>query len=115
MAYNEALAARIRAVLADNAGVTEKRMFGGIAFMLNGHMFVGVVDSTLMARVGPDEYEAALSQPNVREMDFTGKPMRGYVFVDPAAMRTAKDLARWTQKCAKFVSTLPKKVKKQAT
>ena len=112
MAYSEALAERIRKSLTGTAGVAEKRMFGGIAFMLHGHMFVGVVDSTLMARVGPDEYEAALSRPHVRVMDFTGKPMPGYVFVDPAGLRTAKALQAWTQKCAKFVGTLPGKVKK---
>jgi TfoX/Sxy family transcriptional regulator of competence genes len=112
VAFNEALAARIRRAVAGTAGVAEKRMFGGVAFMLHGHMFVGVVDSSLMARVGPEEYQAALSRPHVREMDFTGKPMRGYVFVDPAGLRTARGLQHWTRKCARFVSTLPKKAKK---
>ena len=111
VAFSEALAARIRGALAGTAGVAERRMFGGIAFMLHGHMFVGVIDSTLMARVGPEEYQTALSRPHVREMDFTGKPMRGYVFVDPAGLRTAREVQHWTKKCARFVSTLPKKMK----
>ena len=109
MAFDEKLAERTRAVLKGTAGVTEKRMFGGIAFMLRGHMFVGIVDAMLMARVGPAEYEASLAKRHVREMDFTGKPLRGYVYVDPAGMRTARDLAAWTRKCIAFVSTLPKK------
>ena len=87
-------------------------MFGGIAFMLRGHMFVGVVDATLMARVGPDEYESALGRSHVREMDFTGKPLRGYVYVDPMGLRTAKQLKFWTEKCATFVCSLPMKAKK---
>jgi hypothetical protein len=111
VAFDEVLAGRIRNALKDTAGVTEKRMFGGIAFMLHGHMFVGVVDSSLMARVGPTEYEAALSKPHVREMDFTGKPMRGYVFVDAGGIRTAKDLGAWTEQCVLFVGTLPRKPK----
>jgi len=112
VAYSEALAERIRAALAGTTGVSEKRMFGGIAFMLHGHMFVGVVDSTLMARVGLERYDAALAKPHVREMDFTGKPLRGYVYVDPAGLRTGKDLQAWTKKCVGFISTLPKKAKK---
>jgi TfoX/Sxy family transcriptional regulator of competence genes len=112
VAFSEALAERIRGALAGTAGVAEKRMFGGIAFMLHGHMFAGVIDSTLMARVGPDAYQAALSMPHVREMDFTGKPMRGYVFVDPAGLRTARDVQYWAKKCTQFVNTLPKKAKK---
>jgi len=112
MAFSEELAERIRGVLSGTAGLAEKRMFGGLAFMLNGHMFVGVIDSSLMARVGPDEYEAALSRPHVREMDFTGRPMRGYVFVDLAGLRTRRDLQAWIGKCAAFAGTLPRKVKK---
>lgn len=114
MAFDETLAQRIRAELKDTPGVTEKRMFGGIAFMLRDHMCVGVVDSTLMARVGPDAYEAALSQPHVREMNFTGKPLRGYVFVDidVAGIRSAQDPRAWIAKCVAFVSTLPPKAKK---
>jgi hypothetical protein len=112
VAFDESLAERIRQVLADTPGVTEKRMFGGVAFMLRGHMFVGVTESTLMARVGPAEYENALSMRHARVMDFTGKPMRGYVFVDADGIRTARDLGAWTTKCLSFVSTLPRKAKR---
>jgi hypothetical protein len=111
VAFDEVLAERVQEALKGTRGVTERRMFGGLAFMLHGHMFVGIVDSVLMARVGPGEYEAALSKQHVREMDFTGKPMRGYVFVDPPGTRTAKDLAAWITKCISFVSTLPGKRK----
>ena len=112
VAYDEALADRIRQALAGTRGVTERRMFGGIAFMSRGHMCVGIVDAVLMARVGPDQYEAALMKQHVREMDFTGKPLRGYVYVDPPGIRTARDLGTWVKKCLSFVSTLPKKAAK---
>lgn len=113
MACDEKLAKRIRAVLSDTPSVSEKRMFGGIAFMLRDHMCVGVVDSTLMARVGPDEYATALSQSHVREMDFTGKPLRGYVYVDPEGIRSAEDLRAWIARCVAFVTTLPPKAEKR--
>jgi TfoX/Sxy family transcriptional regulator of competence genes len=95
----------------NKAGVTERMMFGGIAFMLRGHMFVGVTDSRLMARVGPDNYEIALAKPGAREMDFTGKPMRGYVFVDADAVKKSSDLKRWVELSLAFVATLPGKAK----
>lgn len=109
MAYDEDLAQRIRDVLRDKGGVTERKMFGGIAFMLDGHMLVGVSDRSLMARVGPENYERSLGRRGVREMDFTGKPMRGYVYVDPEALEADADLTYWVQLCADFVVTLPPK------
>jgi TfoX/Sxy family transcriptional regulator of competence genes len=112
MAYSEALAERIRDALHDTRSVTERRMFGGIAFMLRGNMFVGILGDSLMARVGPDNYEQALARNSVREMDFTGRPMRGYVFVSPDALRTEADLKRWLDLCAGFVKTLPAKSSK---
>jgi|GEM_PF-5100992 len=84
MAYDEGLAYRIREVFADHpAGpaVTEKKMFGGIAFLVSGNMAVGVVGEELMVRVGPDAYQATLELPHARQMDFTGKPMKGFVYV----------------------------------
>jgi TfoX N-terminal domain len=84
-------------------------MFGGVAFMLRGHMFVGVSDRSLMARVGPDNYERALAMVGARKMDFTGRPMRGYVFVGPKGLESAADLKRWVTLCAEFVATLPAK------
>ena len=109
MAFDERLAERIRSVLRGRRGVTERKMFGGLAFMLRGHMFVGILDRTLMARVGPENYERVLAGKGVREMDFTGKPMRGYVYVDPVALQSAAGLRRWVELCADFVTTLPAK------
>lgn len=84
-------------------------MFGGLAFMLQGNMFAGVLDGSLMARVGPQNYDSALAARGARQMDFTGKPMRGYVFVDAPGMKSAADLKRWVGLCMDFASTLPAK------
>jgi hypothetical protein len=109
MAYDEGLAERLREVFAHRRGVVEKPMFGGLCFMVNGYMVVGIVDDTLMARVGPEGYSAALRLPHVREMDFTGKPMKGYVYVDPPGFDAQADLEGWVERCVRFVSTLPKR------
>lgn len=113
MAYDEGLATRIRAAVVDQPCVTEKKMFGGIAFMLNDYMFVGVIDELLMARVGPDIYTEALHRPHVREMDFTGRPMKGYVYVEPAGVDEDEALHLWIDRCAAYVSTLPPKKPKK--
>ena len=112
MAYDEGLAERIRVAVADRPAVAEKKMFGGLAFMLNDYMFCGVTNEELMARVGPDNYESALSKAHVREMDFTGRPMKGYVFVNPEGVESDDDLQYWVDLCAEFVQTLPPKKKK---
>ena len=113
MAYNESLASRIRAVLVESAGITEKRMFGGLAFLKHGHMFVGVTADELMARVGKDAYVASLARKHVHEMDFTGKPMVGYVFVrSSAGLAKESELAFWVRLCEQYASTLPPKSKK---
>jgi TfoX/Sxy family transcriptional regulator of competence genes len=112
MAYDEALAQRVRESLRLRRGITERKMFGGIAFMLRGHMFVGISEQSLMARVGPQNHERAMAKAGVREMDFTGKPMRGYVFVGPQGLRSRGDLKRWVDQCAAFVASLPAKAKK---
>lgn len=111
MAYDEGLAERIREVLDDEKGVTEKKMFGGIAFLLEGKMFVGIAKDDLMVRVGPERYQASLKQPHVRPMDFTGKPMLGYVFVAPAGVSEENELTRWVRLGATFAATLPEKTK----
>ncbi len=111
MAYDEGLAERIRAVLEDEHGITEKRMFGGIAFLLHGHMFVGIVKNELMVRVGPERHEECLKQAYVRPMDFTGKPMVGYVYVAPAGVEEDRVLDKWVRLAAGFVATLPAKKK----
>ena len=83
MAYDEALADQVRALLEQQPDLSEKKMFGGIAFLLSGHMAAGVAGSSVMLRLGEEAARGALAQPNVRPMDFTGRPMRGYVYADP--------------------------------
>lgn len=112
MAYDEHLAARVRKALGRAPGITEKKMFGGIAFLRHGLMFVGVSGSTLMARVGKESYQESLAREHVRVMDFTGKPMAGYVFIDEPGVATDQELRFWLDRCVAYVSTLPPKAKK---
>ena len=109
MAFDEKLAGRIRGIFTARKDASEKKMFGGIAFMLNGRMCCGVINDLLMARVGADRYEAALSLPHTRPMDFTGKPMKGYVYVEPEGHKSDEELKRWVERCIDFASTLPGK------
>ncbi len=109
MAYDEALADRIGVILKDQPNVVGKKMFGGIAFMVKGNMCCGVVKDTLMARVGPDAYESALAQPHAREMDFTGKSMKGMIYVDPEGLKSEEELKTWVERALEFVLTLPVK------
>lgn len=109
MAYDEGVAERIREFFADSDGIGEKKMFGGIAFMDRGNMCCGVVDDVLMARIGPDAYAAALVEPHVREMDFTGKPLTGFIYVDAPGFAEDDDLARWLDRCRSFTGSLPAK------
>ena len=88
MAYDEKLADRIRQALGPDDDIEERKMFGGLAFLRAGRMFVGIADDDLMVRVGPDRYEESLGKPHVRPMDFTGRPMTGYVYVAPAGRRS---------------------------
>ncbi|MCC9606656.1 TfoX/Sxy family protein [Blastopirellula sp. JC732] len=109
MAYDEQLASRIRGLLQRKRGVTEKRMFGGLAFLLHGNMLVGVSRNLLIARIGPDAYEEALEEENVREFDFTGRPMRGWVVIDEPGLVHFAAVKDWTDRAFEFVKTLPKK------
>jgi TfoX/Sxy family transcriptional regulator of competence genes len=109
MAFDETLADRIRAALAPRAGVTERRMFGGIAFMVEGNMAVGVIDDDLMVRLGTEDAEKALAEPSTRPMDFTGRPMKGMVYVDPTGTAGDDDLAGWVDAGAEFAASLPPK------
>lgn len=109
MAYDERLAQRIRKRLEADPAIEERKMFGGIAFLRNGLMFVGVSGETLMVRVGSDAHGDSLARPHVREMDFTGTPMRGYVFVDAEGIRTEAQLRFWVKRSLDFVATLPRK------
>lgn len=96
MAYNEKLAARIRTALGDRDDVEEKSMFGGLAFMVDGKMCVGIMhDDDLMCRIDPALQEDALKRQGARIMDFTGKPMKGYILIDDTGMKTKKDLDYW--------------------
>ncbi len=109
MAFDEAVAQRIRKLLARRKGLTEKKMFGGIAFMLHGNMCCGVLGDEIILRLGPDLYEHALRQPFTRKFDFTGRPMRGFVVVQPDGYEADHDLKRWIQMTAEFVKSLPAK------
>ncbi len=109
MAYDPGLAERLRELLEAEFDLSEKQMFGGLAFMWRGYLLVGIVGDCLLARVGPLAYEEALRQPHTRPMDFTGKPMKGYVFVEPQGFEQDSDLQRWLEKCQVFVARLPPK------
>lgn len=109
MAFSEPLADRVRTVLARRRGIDEKRMFGGVAFLVNGHMFCGVNKDDLVVRVGPDAWAEALSRKHARPMDFTGRPLSGYVYVAPQGVRTAPSLKSWVDRGLKFARTLPPK------
>jgi TfoX/Sxy family transcriptional regulator of competence genes len=108
VAYDEKLADRVRHLLAGDPGLTERKMFGGLAFMLEGHMCCGIVGDELMLRLGVDGAEAALARQHVRPMDFTGKPMAGMVYVAPEGLR-GRALRRWVESASAFVRTLPPK------
>lgn len=98
MPFNEQLADRVRALIAaTETNVEEKRMFGGLCFMVNDKMCVGVEQERLMLRIGPDVYEEALEKAGCTPMDFTGKVMKGYVYVDQEVLATQKQLSRWVQ------------------
>lgn len=109
MAYDEKLAERVRDILRESAGVAERKMFGGLAFLVRGHMCCGIVGSDLMVRVGAGETERALSRPHARPMDFTGRPMNGMVYVAPEGFPTKKALRSWVERGVAFVETLPEK------
>lgn len=106
MPFDEELADRIRRALGPDADVTERKMFGGLAFMRAGKMFCGVVKDDLVVRVGPDRYGESLAKAHVRPMDFTGRPMNGYVFVGPSGCRTDESLEAWVALGAASVATL---------
>lgn len=110
MAYDEGLLDRIRVVLAKRGTrVEEKKMFGGMCFLVGGNMSCGIVGDELMLRVGADAYDAALAKPHARPMDFTGRPMRGMVYVGTAGIRTQAQLGRWLEMGLAFAESLPPK------
>lgn len=109
MAYSGDEAQRVRAALAGQPHLDEKKMFGGLAFMVNGHMCVGLNEDHLMVRVGKEAHDEALAQPHARPMDFTGRPMKGFLFVDPAGYASDEDLQAWVGRCLDYVLSLPPK------
>jgi len=109
MAYDEALEKRLRSAFSDRSDVEVKKMFGGLCFMVSKHMCCGIVGDTLMARVGPEQYSECLSEEHVREMDFTGKALKGMVYVSAKGIAKDADLKKWVDRCTQFVLSLPPK------
>ena len=114
MPFDDRIAHRLRNVLAEEVTdsevtIKEKRMFGGLAIMVNGHMCCGIVGEDLVVRVAVNEYEEALSRPHARPMDFTGRPMRGFVYVDPAGFSSDAQIRAWIRRGLHFVLSLPSK------
>jgi len=112
MAFDEDLANRVRKILAKVDGVSEKKMFGGLCFLINGNMALGLANDDLMIRVGPESYEKMLAKPNVRKMDFTGKPLKGFLYVGTKGTDSDKDLKKWVSRSIEFAMSLPPKDKK---
>ena len=108
MAFDETLAQRIRDALARKKNIEERKMFGGICFLLNGNMLVGVWKDSLIARLGPDQGEEALLEPHVKAFDITGKPMKNWILVEPEGV-VEDQLKDWIQRAVKFVGKLPAK------
>ena len=110
MAYDEGLAARIEAVLYGQRGIETKKMFGGLCFLLNGNMLCGIAGGDdLMLRVGPEQYGQVLAMEGAREMDFTGRAMKGMIYVDTAFAEEEAPLAAWIELALNFVKPLPAK------
>jgi len=109
MAYDEGLAARVSEALRDVRGLVEKRMFGGIGYLVAGNMACGVRSDGLIVRVGPDAYQSALTEPHTRPFDLTGRQMRGWVVVEPSGHEDDRDLEGWIARGVAFVGTLPPK------
>ncbi len=109
MAYDEKLAVRVRTAVGRRDDVTERKMFGGLAFMLHGNMACGIMKEDLMLRLGPEAAAKSLKQKHARPMDFTGRPMTGMLYVAKDGIRTAKQLRAWLDKAEAFADTLPPK------
>lgn len=107
MPFDDRLAERVRSVLADESAVVEKRMFGGLTFMVDGHMACGIVGDRLMVRLGPDGVERALTEQHVSPMEFTGRPLHSMAFVSAEGVRDDAALAAWVQRTTSFVGSLP--------
>jgi TfoX/Sxy family transcriptional regulator of competence genes len=115
MPFDEKLADRARHALAGRRELSEKRMFGGVAFLWRGHMVAGVVGDDLMVRVGPEACDELLKRTHARAMDFTGRPMRGFLFIAPAGTKTRASLERWIAPALAYAASLPRKVAARKT
>jgi len=109
MAYDEGLATRVRALLDEQPGVAEKQMFGGLAFLVHGNMACGVRGEDLIVRVAADTAETAMGEPGVRPFDLTGRPMKGWLLVDPGGHAEDEDLRRWVDRGLAYAGSLPPK------
>ena len=109
MPYDDGLAHRLRRTLGDRPGLSERRMFGGLSFLLWGNLACGVIDESMVARVGPDAYEDALAEPHARPFDFTGRPLRGLVYVDPPDLASDASLEAWVARSVAYASSLPRR------
>lgn len=109
MAYSESLADRIRQAFGRRRGLAEKKMFGGVGFLLNCNMCVGVWKTSLIVRLDPADAEILLQQPHVRPFDITGRPMKGWLLVEADGLETDEQLAQWMERATEFVETLPAK------
>ena len=113
MAYDNQLANRVRQTLAHHVKTDERAMFGGLAFMVRGHMCCGLVGDRLMVRVDPDEYDRLLTEPGAAPMDFTGKPMRGFLYVTGVGLSDSSGLNTWIARALEFVNGRPPKVRQK--
>ena len=111
MPYNEILSARIRTILRSIPHLEEKKMFGGVGFLVNGNLACGVHKDDMIVRVGPEKYDAALARPHAHIFDFTGRPMAGWIMVDAQGCAREADLKSWVKQGLAFAHTLPAKGK----
>ena len=112
MAVDQKLAARVRKLLADRSDLTERRMFGGLTFMVRGHMCCGVQGNELILRLGPDGADEALASPHARPMDFTGRPLAGFITVSRNGL-SGRALAQWVERAVAWAESLPPKTSKR--
>jgi TfoX/Sxy family transcriptional regulator of competence genes len=106
LAFSESLAARTRDALAREGSIAEKKMFGGLCFLLHGKLLVGVFRDSLLVRLGPDGAKSALAEPHVRKMDMSGRPMKGWVVVEPEGVDSDRQLREWIQRALEFVASI---------
>lgn len=111
MAFDEQLGDRLRTLLKGQRGLVEKKMFGGLAFLINGNMSVGVHKSDLIVRIDPDETDKALKEPGARIFDITGRPMKGWILVGDAGIKDEKKLSSWVKRGVSYAASLPPKSK----